>query len=151
MARFLCRKIGATFSLLPNQLIPYCQYTVDAVVGTLLKVYEFQQTGQAGYHGASLELDSDCLVTPYLIQTWATLLLYGFLRGHHVLHAKFPFSVSQKSDPRKAVQTIYNYLQSIGRVDNPNRRSVVPAIRYHFYQTQKCLFGKTSCERNRSP
>ncbi len=61
---FFAAKKGATFSLLPNQLIPYCQYTVDAVVGTLLKVYEFQQTGQAGYHGVSLELESDCLVTP---------------------------------------------------------------------------------------
>ena len=151
VARFLCRKTGATFSLLPNQLIPYCQYTVDSIVGTLLKVYKFQQTGQAGYHGAGLELDADCLVTPYLIQTWAALLLHGFLRGHHVLHTKFPFSVSQKLDPRKAVQTIYIYLQSISCVDSPNRRSVIPAIRYHFHQTKKCLFGKTSCERNRSP
>jgi hypothetical protein len=25
------------------------------------------------------------------------------------------------------------------------------AIRYHFNQTGKCLFGRTSCERNRPP
>jgi hypothetical protein len=151
VARFLCNKTGATFSLLPNQLIPYCQYTVDAVVGTLLKVYEFQRIGQKGYHGASIELDPDCSVTPYLIQTWAVLLLSGFLRGHHVLHAKFPLPVSQKPEPRKAVQTIYIYLQSISRADFPDKRGVIPAIRYHFHQTQKCLFGKTSCDRNRSP
>lgn len=149
VARFLCGKTGQTFSLLPCQLIPYCQYTVDAVVGTLLKVYQFQQTGQVGYHGASLELNPDCSVTPYLIQTWAMLLLHGFLRGHHVLHAKFP--MTHKPDPRKAVLTVYLYLQSISNTDCPNRQSVIPAIKYHFYQTRKSLFGKTSCDRNRSP
>lgn len=151
MARFLCNKTGGTFSLLPNQLIPYCQYTVDAVVGTLLKVYQFQQIGQTGYHGASIELDSDCFVTPYLIQTWAVLLLSGLLRGHHVLHEKFPFPVSKKPDPRDIIKTIYLYLQSINGVDCPNRQCLKTAIRYHFNQTGKCLFGKTSCERNRPP
>lgn len=149
VSRFLCVKSGQTFSLLPRQLIPYCQYTVDAVVGTLLKVYRFQQAGQEGYYGASLELDPDCSVTPYLIQTWAMLLLYGFLRGHHVLHAKY--AMTHKPDSRKAVLTVYLYLQCIRDMDCPNRESVIPAIRYHFQQTRKCLFGKTSCDRNRSP
>ena len=151
MARFLCKKTGGTFSLLPHQLIAYCQYTVDAVVGTLLKVYEFQQIGQTGYHRASIELDSDCSVTPYLIQTWAVLLLSGFLRGHHVLHEKFPFPMSKKPDPKDIIKTIYLYLQSISGVDRPQRQCLKTAIRYHFNQTGKCLFGRTSCERNRPP
>jgi hypothetical protein len=151
VARFLCSKTGSTFSLLPHQLIPYCQYTVDAVVGTLIKVYEFQLIGQTGYHGASLELDSDCSVTPYLIRTWAMLLLSGFFRGHHVLHKKFPLPVSKKPDPRQIIQTIYLYLQSISNADCPNRQSVIPAIRYHFNKTGKYLFGRTSCDRIRPP
>lgn len=149
VARFVCRNTGQTFSLLPRQLIPYCQYTVDAVVGTLLNVYQFQQSGQVGFYGASLELDPDCSVTPYLIQTWAVLLLYGFLRSHHVFYTKFP--MPHMPDPRKAVAAVYLYLQSIGNTDCPNRTSVIPAIRYYFHQTRKCLFGKTSCDRNRSP
>ena len=36
IARFLCQKRGETLSLLPIQLIPYFQYTVSAVIGTLL-------------------------------------------------------------------------------------------------------------------
>jgi hypothetical protein len=36
IARFMCRRRRKTFSLLPIQLIPYFQYTVDAVMGTLL-------------------------------------------------------------------------------------------------------------------
>ena len=149
VARFLCGKTGQTFSLLPRQLIPYCQYTVDAIVGTLLKVYQFQQTGQQGYHRASLELDPDCSVTPYLIQTWAMLLLHGFLRGRHVLYTKFP--MPHMPDTKKAVAAIYLYLQSIGSTNCPNRTSVIPAIKYYFQQTRNCLFGKTSCNRNRSP
>ncbi len=149
--RFLCIKINMTFSLLPLQLIPYCQYTVDAVIGTLLKVYEFQRIGRKGYHSASLELDSDCSVTPYLIQTWAVLLLAGFFRGHHILHKKFPLQVSTRPDPRDTIKTIYLYLQSISILDSPDRQSVKSAIRYHFDQTGKLLFGTTSCDRVRPP
>lgn len=133
---------------MPCQLIPYCQYTVDAIVGTLLSVYQFQQKGRAGYYDASIELDSDCLVTPYLIQTWATLILHGFLRGHHVFYTKF--SMTSKPDLKKVVLAIYLYLQGTSD-DLPNQQSAVEAIRYYFQQTGKFLFGKTSCERNRSP
>ena len=151
VSRFLCTKTNKTFSLLPCQLIPYCQYTVSAMVGTLLMVYDFQQAGRTGYHGASLKLDSDCSVTPFLIRTWAVLLLSGFLRGHHVLCKKFPLQVLTRPDPRNAIRTIYLYLQSISGFDSPDRQSVKPAIRYHFKQTGKCLFGKTSGERVRPP
>jgi hypothetical protein len=136
---------------LPCQLIPYYQYTVDAVVGTLLKVYKFQRAGRTGYYGASLELDSDCSVTPFLIRTWAVLLLSGFLRGHHVLCKKYPLKTSTRPDPRDAIRTIYLYLQAISGFDCPDRKSLKPAIRYHFEQTGTCLFGKTSGERVRSP
>jgi len=152
VARFLCQNTGTTFSLLPHQLIPYCQYTVDAVVGTLLKVYAYQQIGQTGYHGASIELEPDCLVTPYLVQTWAALILSGFLRGHHVLHAKYTLPPSDKPRQSDKVKTIYLYLQSISDSDcPPNQQGVMAAIQYYFYQTKKCLFGKTSCDRKHPP
>ena len=150
MARFLCGSTGKTFSILPRQLIPYCQYTVDAVVGTLLKVYKFQQIGQTGYHGASLELDCDCSVTPYLIQAWAMLILSGFLRGHHVLHEKYPLQTSKMPDPRNKIKIIYLYFLSVSGIA-PHRQSVKSAKRYHNQQTGKGLFGRTSCDRIRSP
>ena len=53
IARFLCRKRRKTFSLLPIQLIPYFQYTVGAVMGTLLLGMGCWQMGQKGFHGAS--------------------------------------------------------------------------------------------------
>ncbi len=137
--------------MLPSQLIPYCQYTVDAVIGTLIKVYEFQCRGQKGYHGTTLELTPDCSVTPYLIQTWAVLILAGFLRGHHTLHEKFPVPGTKQPDSRQIITTIYLYLKSITGVDCPAPCQMKPAIRYHLNRTGKCLFGRTSCDRIRLP
>jgi len=151
IARFLCGKTGKTFSLLPCQLIPYCQYTVDAMVGTLLVVYRFQQMGRTGYYGASLELDPDCSVTPYLIQTWAVLLLSGFLRGHHILYKKFPLTEAEKPDLKSTVTAIFLYLQGISGSEGPGPQSAIPSIRYHYKHTGTFLFGKTSSERSRSP
>jgi hypothetical protein len=70
IARFLCGKQESTFSLLPTQLIPYFQYTVNAVIGTLLLVLHYRQMGQKGFHGASVAVDPDSLLTPWLIACW---------------------------------------------------------------------------------
>ncbi|MDY0222979.1 MAG: hypothetical protein RBR67_17750 [Desulfobacterium sp.] len=136
---------------MPSQLIPYCQYTVDAVIGTLVKVYDFQQIGQKGYYGASLELSPDCLVTPYLIETWAVLIQAGFLRGHHIFHEKVSLPGSKKFDSRQMITRIYLYLQNITGVASPKPCHVKPAIRYYFKRTGKCLFGRASCDRIRPP
>lgn len=121
------------------------------MVGTLLMAYRFQQMGQAGYYGASLELDPDCSVSPYLIQTWAVLLLSGFLRGHHILYKKFPLTDAEKPDLKSAVTAIFLYLQGISGKEDPERQSVMPSIRYHYKHTGTFLFGKSSSERSRSP
>ena len=61
VARFLCDKRERTFSILPSQLMPYFQYTVNAVIGTLLLVLHYRQMGQKGLHGASVAVDPDTL------------------------------------------------------------------------------------------
>jgi len=85
IARFLCCQRRKTFSLLPIQLIPYFQYTVGAVMGTLLLGMGCWQMGQKGFHGASLEVDPESLVTPWLITCWLVAVLRGLRRGHAVL------------------------------------------------------------------
>ena len=88
VARFLCRKRRKTFSLLPIQLIPYFQYTVSAVIGTLLLGMGCWQVGQKGFHGASVkvdEVDPDNLVTPWLIACWLVAVIQGLRRGHAAL------------------------------------------------------------------
>jgi hypothetical protein len=85
IARFICRQRRKTFSLLPIQLIPYFQYTVDAVVGTLLLGMGCWQMGQKGFHGASVTVDPDSLVTPWLITCWLAAVVRGLRRSHAVL------------------------------------------------------------------
>lgn len=85
IARFICRQRRKTFSLLPIQLIPYFQYTVGAVMGTLLLGMGCWQMGQRGFHGASMEVDPESLVTPWLITCWLAAVVLGLGRGHAVL------------------------------------------------------------------
>ena len=85
VARFLCEKRQSTFSLLPTQLIPYFQYTVNAVVGTLLLGLQCRQMGQKGFHGASVAVDPESLLTPWLIACWLGVVVLGLRRAHGVL------------------------------------------------------------------
>jgi len=85
IARFMCRRRRKTFSLLPIQLIPYFQYTVGAVVGTLLFGMGCWQKGQRGFYGASLEVDPESLVTPWLITCWLVAVVRGLRHSHGAL------------------------------------------------------------------
>jgi len=85
IARFICRRRRKTFSLLPIQLIPYFQYTVGAVVRALFLGMGCWQMGQKGFHGASLEVDPESLVTPWLITCWLVAVLQGLRHGHAAL------------------------------------------------------------------
>jgi hypothetical protein len=85
VGRFFCRQWRRTFSLLPIQLIPYFQYTVDSVLGTLLLGWGHWQKGQGGFWGACLQVDPDSLVTPWLVAFWLAVVLRGLRRGHPVL------------------------------------------------------------------
>jgi hypothetical protein len=88
IARFMCRRLRKTFSLLPIQLIPYFQYTVGSVVGALLLGMGCRQMGQKGFHGASVkvdEIDPENSVTPWLITGWLFAVVGGFRRGHTAL------------------------------------------------------------------
>ena len=100
IARFLCRRRRKTFSLLPIQLIPYFQYTVSAVIETLLLGTGCWQGGERGFYGASLSVDPESLVTPWLIACWLVAVLRGFRRGHAVL-AQF-YDLSAIRTPKEA-------------------------------------------------
>jgi hypothetical protein len=43
------------------------------------------QTGQKGFHGASVKVDPESLVTPWLITCWLVAVVQGLRRGHAVL------------------------------------------------------------------
>lgn len=85
IARFLCRQEKRTFSLLPIQLIPYFQYTIRAVIRTLLLSMECREQGQKGFWGASIGVPPDSLITPWLIACWLVMVVHGFRRAHPTL------------------------------------------------------------------
>jgi hypothetical protein len=147
----LCDSTGQTFSLLPHQLIPYHQYTIDAIIGTLMSVCHFQTLGQQGYHGACLSLDPDCLVTPYLIYTWTVLILNGFVRGYPVLQDTYPLSTMGPVARDRLVKTICLYIKRLSDGAKPHRRCMLTAVSYYAGRTGNFLFGTPSGSRIRSP
>ncbi len=89
IARFLCRKQQSTFSLLPVELIPYIQYTVDAVVATLRFGLGCWHKGQRGFYGAAVQVDPDSSVNPWLVAFWLVLIVRGLRGAHAVLGRSF--------------------------------------------------------------
>ncbi|WP_413882267.1 DUF6431 domain-containing protein [Desulfobacula sp.] len=151
IARFRCKIVGLTFSVLPHQLIPYCQYTVNAIIQTLLEVYNFQERGQKGYYGVCLQMDPDCSATPFLILTWAKLLATGLKRGHHILHRLFPGKLPEDNNIFSIIKKIYLYIKGICSPEPPGRFGVSQAMIHFFKNTNNHLFGLSSSDRNRSP
>jgi hypothetical protein len=139
----LCKKHQKTFSLLPTQLIPYFQYTLSAVLGTLILGLECWKQGQGGFHGASLQLDPDSLVTPWLIACWLMVILKGLRRAHPVLSRWFDLSSIHTS--REAWEEISDYFFCLGWNSLEPR---IPEILHQYSRTtRRFLFGLPSQQR----
>lgn len=114
IARFLCRNRLKTFSLLPIQLIPYYQYTVGAVMGTLMLAFGYWQVGQRGFWDASLEIDPDSLLTPWLITYWLKMIVRGLQRAHAVLGRIYDLSGVRTFGHAMAWETAASYFLALG-------------------------------------
>ena len=145
IARFLCRKRHKTFSLLPIQLIPYFQYTVSAVVGTLLLGMGCWQTGQRGFYGASLEVDPESLVTPWLITCWLVAVVQGLRRGHVVLKQFYTLDSIHSCG---AWEETAAYFAAFGLRPKIDRLSLLMDLLYRYSRgTNQFLFGTASQHR----
>jgi hypothetical protein len=145
IARFLCRKRRKTFSLLPIQLIPYFQYTVNAVMGTLLLGMHCWQRGQRGFYGAWVKLDEvdpDHLVTPWLIACWLAAVIQGFRRGHAALRQFYPLDSIQTSGTWKEAAA---YFAAFGLRPMIDGLSLLMDFVYRYSRrTNQFLFGTPS-------
>lgn len=145
IARFICQQRGKTFSLLPIQLIPYLQYTVSAVVGTLLLGMECWQMGQKGFHGASVkvdEVDPESLVTPWLITCWLVAVVQGLRRGHAVLRRLYDLDGVRTSGAWKEVAA---YFAAFGLRPKIDRLFFLMDFVYRYSRsTGQFLFGTPS-------
>jgi hypothetical protein len=145
VARFICRQRGKTFSLLPIQLIPYFQYTVGAVVGTLFLGMGCWQMGQKGFHGASVkvdEVDPESLITPWLITCWLVAVVKGFRRGHAVLRHFYNLDGIHTSG---AWEEAAAYFVAFGLRPKIDRLSILTDLIYGYSRrTGQFLFGISS-------
>ena len=149
IARFICRKRRETFSLLPIQLIPYFQYTVGAVVGTLFLGVGCWQMGQKGFHGALVkvdEVDPESLITPWLITCWLVAVVRGLRRGHAALRQFYNLDAIHTSG---AWEETAAYLAAFGLRPKIDRLSPLMDLVYGYSRaTGQFLFGTPSQYRS---
>jgi hypothetical protein len=152
IARFRCRSTLRTFSLLPIQLIPYFQYTVVAVIGTLLLGYHYWQSGQQGFFGAMNEVDPDSDVTPWLIVCWLEVVLRGFRRAHPVLGRFYDLSGVHTSERRLSWEEVTGYFLAFGwKPDIPFVPLLLKLLHLYNQQAGYFLFGTASQHRLQNP
>jgi hypothetical protein len=141
----LCNSSGKTFSLLPIQLIPYHQYTVDAVIRSLLLGLGCREVGQTGFWGACLQVDPESLVTPWLVACWLRMVIRGLQRAHAILRRFYVLDhirVTARSAPWDIMACYGSALFSEAR-DPPLQEMLSRYVR----ATSRFLFGTPSQER----
>lgn len=151
VARFICRRSGKTFSLLPIQLIPYFQYTVQAIVGVLLLALKSWESGQRGFHGAAVRVDPDSGVTPWLVSYWVTVILSGFRQAHATLMRWYDLSCIRSLGNTGEMEEAAGYVACLGwRAERVSWALMqTPATRYSG-QTKRFLFGTPSQRRSQT-
>jgi len=148
IARFLCRKKGGTFSLLPVQLIPYFQYTVMAVIGTLLLGLQYWQMGRQGFFGATVALDPEGLVTPWLVACWLAVVLRGLHRGHRVLVGFCDLSAIRTTHRTSPWQEAAGYFIAFGWGPQVQWAPLLQQLLHRYsHTTAQFLFGTPSQSR----
>jgi hypothetical protein len=148
IARFVCSRTGRTFSLLPIQLIPYFQYTVNAVIGTLFLGIRCRQMGQKGFYGASVAVDPESLVTPWLIACWLGVVVLGLRRAHRVLRRFYNLTDIRSSRSTVAWEEAAGYFLCLGFLPQIRWGPPLQALLNRYSRsTRLFLFGTPSQHR----
>lgn len=148
IARFLCDTKEITFSLLPIQLIPYFQYTVHAVIGTLLLGIRYSKRGQKGFYGASVTLDPESQVTPWLIACWLAVTVLGLRRSHGVLRRFYDLNAMGSMKISQRWEEAEGYFLSFGWKPDLLWGPLLHALLNRYSRTTRLfLFGTPSQHR----
>jgi hypothetical protein len=149
IARFICRRRRKTFSLLPIQLIPYFQYTVGAVMGTLLLGMGCWQMGQRGFHGGSVAVDPESLVTPWLISCWLVAVVRGLRRSHAVLRRLYDLDGIRTPNRAGTGEEAAGYFLAFGLKPTVRWHPLLMDLVYRYgRRTSQFLFGTPSQYRS---
>ncbi len=135
--------------MLPVELIPYHQYTVHAIVATLLLGFRCWHDGRRGFYGASVKVDQESLVTPWLVAWWLVVIVRGLKRAHAVLGR-----VRDLSKVRSAVGStvawaeVGSYFLAFGYdSQTPWRARLQELLNRYSRSTRQFLFGIPSQHR----
>jgi hypothetical protein len=150
VARFLCRGRGKTFSLLPIQLIPYFQYTVQAVIGALLLALMSWESGQRGFYGATVRVDPDSRATPWLVTYWFMVVLRGFRHAHAALMRWYDLSGIRSLENNGEWEEAAGYFSCLGwKAGIVQWAQIQTPVACYSRQTSCFLFGVPSQWRSR--
>lgn len=155
VARFQCRNRQVTFSLLPCQLVPYCRYSLESIVGVLLLVWQAREEDDVGVGTALNELVGDSDLGPYLVGHWLGLVLRGLRRGHPVLSARYNLTgVRSSSSAAEGLDELAAYCAAFAgnrpRAP-PSRRSLNNPCALYANETHLFLIGRPSQHRRAAP
>lgn len=148
VARFQCRALKRTFSLLPWQLVPYHRYTLESMaLAVLLWRQVFAEDG--GSAGAAVEeLPGDSGVTPWLLHRWVAVLVAGLRLAHPVLRRWYDLDgIRSATDRAGLLDEAHAYLSAIGCRGPPPRGGLGEAPRRYGAVAGRHLAGRPSQER----
>ena len=148
IARFQCRATGATFSMLPIQLIPYHQYTAASVVMALVLAMSH---GLSLFGVAEKLLSGDSRSNGYLLAAWLLVLVHGLRRAHPWLAVRYELSEVQSARRRLPAEWLAElgaYLSAMAPRGSPERGTgLVEVISAYGHATSRFLVGVPSQER----
>ena len=148
IARFQCRSLLRTFSLLPYQLAPYSRYTLRSKVLALLLAHQIHQDEGSGVYAAPQELPHDCLVTPYLLLFWLSQVVRALRRAHPDLCAGHDLSqVRSGQDLKSQLVEVSTYVRAFSPRGPPGARAVDRMLRHYALRTRKFFLGPPSQDR----
>jgi hypothetical protein len=147
----VCRSRHQTFSALPSQLIPYHHYTVNAVIGALLLGLQCRRSGQKGYHGASVAVDPESRLTPWLIACWLSAVVLGFRRAHGFLRGFYNLAEIHITPTTGPWREAAGYLMALGGMSQARWGPVVLGLVNRYGRSRGLfLFGTPSQGRHES-
>jgi len=122
---------------------------VLAVIGTLLLGLEYRQRGQRGFYGASITVDADSLVTPWLVVYWLVIVARELRRAHAVLGRFYNLSdVGTLTYQTASFKEVSGYFLAFGlKTKIAWTPSLLTLCRRYSRITNQFLFGTTSQQR----
>lgn len=154
VARFQCQGIPGqwpTFSLLPYQLVPYFQYTLESMVRALLVWRSFwMRPGYSGsaYYTAEVLDEERCGesgVTSWRLRFWA-LLFRSWLRAAQAeLAREYDFATVRFAEGfPQILDELHDYFAVLSRGPPASEAGVLLSVRMHSERTGRFVLGVPS-------